>query len=87
MLQRRDTLDVLELPIHGSGVECLLLIPVFDNGLLALFGSFLSVILECLLPLDFVSLGHFLSNDHLGEGFLRLDPLEELFLREFRVCI
>lgn len=89
MLKWRDTLDILEFPIHSSSIEGVLLVPVFNNGLIPLFGGLLSliVILHRLLPVNFFPLSYLFSNDHLRKGFLRLDTLQELFLRELRVSI
>jgi hypothetical protein len=90
VLKWRDTLDVLELPIHCPRIECMLLVPVFNDGLVSpLFGRLLSlvVILHLLLPVNLLPLGHLLSNDHLRKGFLCLNPLQELLLREFRVRV
>lgn len=91
MLQRRDTLDVLEVPIHCASIKRLLLVPALDNGLITtLLSSLLGLSIAVLTrfkPVNLLLSGHFLSNDHFREWFLCLDPLQELFLGQFGVSV
>lgn len=90
MLKRRNTLDVLEVPIHRTSIKRLLLVPALDDCFVTrLFSTFfgLPITASCFKPVNLLLLGHLLSNDHFREGLLRLDPLQELFLGQFRVSV